>query len=76
MQSERSRELIASRVELVTPPGQATLVTWESSDAAAESVRLAEQGVIVRHLPALPWVRASVGFWTSDEDLERLAAAL
>jgi L-cysteine/cystine lyase len=75
-QAGRSRELLASQVELVTPPGQATLVTWESSDAAAESVRLAEQGVIVRHLPTLPWLRASIGFWTSDDDLERLAAAL
>jgi L-cysteine/cystine lyase len=75
-QAERGRELIAPRVELVTPPGQATLVTWESSDAAAESRRLAEQGVVVRHLPTLPWVRASIGFWTSDDELERLAAAL
>jgi L-cysteine/cystine lyase len=76
VQAQRGRELIAPRVELVTPPGQATLVTWESRDAAAESARLAEQGLIVRHLPTLPWVRASIGFWTSDEDLERLAAAL
>jgi L-cysteine/cystine lyase len=75
-QAARGRELIAARVVLVTPPEQSTLVTWESSDAAAESVRLAEQGVIVRHLPTLPWVRASIGFWTSDDDLERLAAAL
>ncbi len=32
--------------------------------------------MIVRHLPTLPWVRASIGFWTSDDELERLAAAL
>ncbi len=75
-QTERARALIADRVELVTAEGQATLLTWESADAAAESRRLAEQGVIVRNLPNLPWVRASIGFWTSDEDLEALAAGL
>ena len=75
-QAERGLELVAPHVELVSAPGQATLVTWESSDAAGESRRLAEQGVIVRHLPTLPWVRASIGFWTSDDELERLAAAL
>jgi selenocysteine lyase/cysteine desulfurase len=32
--------------------------------------------VIVRDLPGLGWVRASCGFWTSDEDLERLVEAL
>jgi hypothetical protein len=61
---------------VVTAAGQATLVTWHSEDAAAESRRLAEQGVIVRNLPNLPWVRASIGFWTSDRDLETLAGAL
>jgi L-cysteine/cystine lyase len=75
-QAERARELIAPHVELVTAAGQATLVTWESIDAAAESRRLAERGVIVRNLPNLPWVRASIGFWTSDGELESLAAAL
>ena len=71
-----ARELIADHVDLVTAEGQAALLTWESADAPAESQRLAERGVIVRHLPNLPRVRASVGFWTSDDDLSALAAAL
>jgi len=29
-----------------------------------------------RSLPGLDWVRASLGYWVSDSDLERLAAAL
>ena len=37
---------------------------------------LSEAGVLVRDLPGLGWVRASCGFWTSEEDLERLVAAL
>jgi L-cysteine/cystine lyase len=75
-QAARGRELIAPHVDLVTPAGQATLVTWESVDAPAEARRLAERGVIVRNLPNLPWVRASIGFWTSDGELDALAAAL
>ena len=38
--------------------------------------RLAEVGVIVRDLPGRGLVRASVGWWTSDEDLDRLVAGL
>jgi L-cysteine/cystine lyase len=32
--------------------------------------------VIVRHLPGTPYVRASVGAWSSEDDLERLLEAL
>jgi L-cysteine/cystine lyase len=75
--TERCRELIADRYEVVTEPGQATLVTWKDQGDSAETVqRLAEAGVIVRDLPGLGWIRASCGFWTSDDDLERLAEAL
>jgi hypothetical protein len=35
---------------------------------------MAAAGVVVRQLPGLGLVRASVGAWTSDEDLERLLA--
>jgi selenocysteine lyase/cysteine desulfurase len=38
--------------------------------------RLAEANVIVRDLPGRGLVRASVGWWTNEEDLERLMAAL
>jgi L-cysteine/cystine lyase len=76
-QAERLRDLLSERYEVVTEPGQATLVTWRTEGDSAETVeRLAHAGVIVRDLPDLGWVRASCGFWTSDEDLERLLAAL
>ena len=32
------------------------------------------EGFVVRHLPGTPYVRASVGAWSSEEELERLAA--
>jgi L-cysteine/cystine lyase len=38
--------------------------------------RLAEQGVVVRHLPGTPYVRASVGAWNDESDLDRLLDAL
>jgi selenocysteine lyase/cysteine desulfurase len=32
--------------------------------------------VVVRDLPRTGLVRASIGWWTSDEDVDRLLAAL
>jgi L-cysteine/cystine lyase len=73
----RCRKLLAERVEVVTEPGQATLVTFRPNGAAeAVAGSLLERGVIVRDLPGTGWVRASCGYWTSDEDLERLGDAL
>jgi L-cysteine/cystine lyase len=75
--AERCRELLAARAEVVTEPGQSTLVTFQPPADPAEAVeRLAARGVVVRELPGLGWVRASVGFWTSEDDLERLVEAL
>jgi L-cysteine/cystine lyase len=69
----RCRELLAARVEVVTEPDQATLVTWRAGGDPEEIVQgLAADGVVVRDLPGTGWVRASCGFWTSKGDLERL----
>jgi L-cysteine/cystine lyase len=73
----RCRELLGERVELVTAPGQATLVCFRGDGDAAELARkLYEQGVIVRDIPGTGWIRVSCGWWTSEDDLERLLAAL
>ncbi len=75
--AERCRELLSARAELVTEPGQATLVTFRPPGDAGETVtRLAGRGVVVREMPGLDWVRASVGFWTSEEDVQRLVDGL
>jgi L-cysteine/cystine lyase len=75
--AERCRELLSERVEVVTEPAQSTLVAFRPRGEAAETVeRLAGRGVVVREMPGLGWVRASVGFWTSEEDLERLVEGL
>lgn len=73
----RCRELVAQRAEVVTAPGQATLVSFRVPGDTAELVsRLYEEGVVVRDIPATGWIRVSCGWWTTDEDLERLIDAL
>jgi len=77
--AERLRELLAKAgQDLVTPEKRATLVSWRvpADESLAAVERLADAGVIVRELPGRGLLRASVGWWTSDDDLERLVAAL
>lgn len=76
-QAEQLRGLLAERYDVITEPGQGTIVTWKAEGESADVVaRLAEVGVIVRDLLGLGWLRASCGFWTSEEDLHRLLRAL
>ena len=73
----RCREALADRVRVVTPPGQAGLVTFAvDGDPADVVAKLAAENVVVRNIPGTKWLRASCGWWTSDEDVERLAGAL
>lgn len=55
----------------VAPRGPSTLVSWLAPDPPALVERLAAAGVVVRPIGA-GWVRASVGAWSSEDDLERL----
>jgi L-cysteine/cystine lyase len=73
----RCRELLEPLVDVVTPAGQSTLVSFRPPGDPAELVaKLHEQGVIVRELPGRDLVRASCGWWTNEDDLRRLAAGL
>jgi selenocysteine lyase/cysteine desulfurase len=65
---------LTERGLLVRPRERSTLVAWDAEDAQAEVERLAGEGVIVRSIPAFGVVRASVGAWTSEQELERLVA--
>jgi selenocysteine lyase/cysteine desulfurase len=73
----RARLTDAGR-DVVVPQDRATLVSWRAPAAESATIveGLAEAGVIVRDLPGRGLVRASVGWWTNDDDLERLLAAL
>jgi L-cysteine/cystine lyase len=73
----RCRAALAERFEVVTEPGQATLVSFRApGDPLEDAGRAYEAGVVIRDLPGTGWLRASCGWWTSDEDVERLVAAL
>jgi L-cysteine/cystine lyase len=75
--AQRCRTLLAERYEVVTAPRQATLVSFRPTGDPTEVVqRLAERGVVVREIPGSGLVRVSCGYWTSDDDLERLLDGL
>jgi selenocysteine lyase/cysteine desulfurase len=73
-QTARCRQLLTPLVDLV--PGDATLVAFRAEDPPALVATLFAAAVIVRDLPGTGLVRVSCGWWTNDDDLERLAAAL
>jgi selenocysteine lyase/cysteine desulfurase len=80
---ERARELAARLVTLlgergrdVAPRGDTTLVSFASPDPEREREHLLERGVVVRNIPGTPWLRASVGAWNDEDDLDRLLGAL
>ncbi|MGH2919689.1 MAG: aminotransferase class V-fold PLP-dependent enzyme [Solirubrobacteraceae bacterium] len=60
----------------VAPRGRTTLVAWEDPDPVATRGRLADAGVVIRDLPGTGLLRASVGAWNDESDLERLVAGL
>ena len=66
---------LAERGAEVSPRGRSTLVAWHSADPAAEALRLRAAGVVVREIPGQGLVRAAVGAWSNEDDLERLLAA-
>ena len=79
----RARELAATLAQrladagrAVQPRAQTTLVAWEDPKPTETRDRLATAGVAVRDLPGTPYLRASVGAWNDEGDLDRLLAAL
>ena len=75
--TERCRELLSQRFDVVTAPDQGTLVTFVPEGDAADTVaRLFDAGVVVRDIPETGWVRVSCGYWNTEEHLQRLLDAL
>lgn len=79
LRAERLRELLLRRFDVLVPEERATLVSFlpaEGQDPAALVEGLAAVGVVLREVPARGLVRASVGWWTNDDDLDRLVAGI
>jgi len=73
----RCRELLEPHVEVVTAAEHSTLVSFRTPSDPTELVSsLQAQGVIVRELPGRNLVRASCGWWTNEDDLQRLVAGV
>jgi len=64
---------LAAAGHTVAPRGRTTLVSWEADDPEATVQRLAGQDIGIRNLPGTPYVRASVGAWCTEAELDRLA---
>ena len=82
---ERSREmaelcreqLMDAGYDVVTEPGHANLVSWRwDGDPAEAAKQLGEEGVLIRDMPGTGLLRASCGYWTSEDDITRLVAGL
>jgi L-cysteine/cystine lyase len=76
--AERCRELLAAAGhEVWTAAGQATLVTFTApGDSAEDATALYNLGIVLRELQGTGTLRASVGWWNDESDLERLVDGL
>ena len=74
--AETLADRLAGSGRTVAPRGRTTLVSWEDPDPEKTSARCAVEGVVMRNLPGTPYLRASVGAWNDDRDLDRLLDGL
>ena len=72
----RLATMLADRGHSVRPRGDTTLVAWDCDDATAVNERARAAGVLIRELPGRNLLRASVGAWNDESDLERLLAVV
>lgn len=68
-------DMLAERGHELEPRGRSTLVSWHDDEDERRAISMGQQGVVVRHLPGRSLIRASVGAWNDEADLERLVAA-
>jgi L-cysteine/cystine lyase len=71
------RDALSQRYEVIGDAPLGTLVSFvPPGDPAEAAARLYDRGVVVRDLPGTGWVRASCGWWTNEDDIERLLSGL
>jgi selenocysteine lyase/cysteine desulfurase len=80
---ERSSALAFTLARMLSDAGRqvadrdhTTLVSFRSPKPAQELAHLTEHGVILREIPRTGHLRASVGAWNDQSDLDRLMTAL
>jgi L-cysteine/cystine lyase len=70
------RALLGGGAEVRTEAGQGTLVSFQIPGDPAELVKAAEaNAIVIRNLPD-GWLRASLGWWTDESDIDRLVEFL
>ena len=76
--AELCRSALGELFEVIGERSESTLVSFMAGDepATAVSARLYDAGVIVRDVPGTGWLRASCGWWTNEDDIERLVSSL
>jgi L-cysteine/cystine lyase len=72
----RLASMLTDAGRTVRPRGDTTLVAWEDDDPVAANERARDAGVLIRNLPGHNLLRASVGAWNDERDLERLLELL
>jgi L-cysteine/cystine lyase len=71
------RRLAEAGCDVVSEPGHGTLVSWRFEGETQEvAKRLGEDGVLIRDLPGTGLLRASCGYWTNEDDIDRLVEGL
>jgi len=71
--SDRFADMLRERGLEVSPRGRSTLVSWQHANATDEVARLLAERIVIRDIPGEDMLRASVGAWSTEEELERLA---
>ena len=67
------RAALSASYEVAGEPDQGTLVAFTPpGDPAELAAKLYDRRVVVRNLPDTGWVRASCGWWTNEDDIDRL----
>ncbi len=76
-QADKLRGKLEGKVELLRAKHPSHLVSFRTKERASDvAASLESKGILVRSIPDVDCVRASVGFWCNDADIDRLAAAL
>ncbi len=70
-QTDKARTALSKYFD-VKPASKTTLISWRQDDADQAVIKFAENRVIVRSISSRFLVRASIGAWTSDDDIDRL----